>query len=154
MTRDEKFMSTALSCAKKAAKLGEVPVGAVIVKDNKIIAKGYNMCEKNHTATQHAEIVAINRACKKLGDWRLDGCEMFVTLEPCPMCAGAILNSRIDRVVFAAKDEVAGACGGVYNLFAMDIGAKTRLSCGTLQNESVNLLKDFFKSVRNKTEVK
>ena len=154
MTRDEFFMTKALNCAKKAATCGEVPIGAVIVKDDKIIASGYNKREKRHSATAHAEIIAIEKACKKLGDWRLDGCEIFVTLEPCPMCAGAIFNSRIDRLVFAANDEKCGACGSVYNLFHMDIDAKTRIRTGVLEKESVDILKQFFCSLRNQTEGK
>ncbi len=133
INRDEKFMLKALECAKKAALSGEVPIGAVIVKDGKIIASGYNLREKRHSTTAHAEIIAIERACKKLGDWRLDGCELFVTLEPCPMCAGAILNARISRVVFAAKDEKMGACGSVFNLFAMQMDSDTRVKSGVLE---------------------
>ena len=154
MTREEKFMSEAFKCAKKAKKLGEVPIGAVIVKDDKIIAKGYNLREKRKSATAHAEIIAIERACKKLNDWRLDGCEIFVTLEPCPMCAGAIFNSRISRIIYAAKDEKAGACGSVFNLFAMQMDTQTLIKSGVMQDKAVSLLQSFFKDLREKDKEK
>ncbi len=154
MTREEKFMSEAFKCAKKAKKLGEVPIGAVIVKDDKIIAKGYNLREKRKSPTAHAEIIAIERACKKLNDWRLDGCEIFVTLEPCPMCAGAIFNSRISRIIYAAKDEKAGACGSVFNLFAMQMDTQTLIKSGVMQDKAVSLLQSFFKDLREKDKEK
>ena len=154
MTREEKFMSEAFKCAKKAKKLGEVPIGAVIVKDDKIIAKGYNLREKRKSATAHAEIIAIERACKKLNDWRLDGCEIFVTLEPCPMCAGAIFNSRISRIIYAAKDEKAGACGSEFNLFAMQMDTQTLIKSGVMQDKAVSLLQSFFKDLREKDKEK
>ena len=113
---DEKFMKEALKLAKKAAELGEVPVGAVIVYDGKSIARGYNRREIDQDGVAHAELIAIRRACKKIGFWRLEGCTLYVTLEPCPMCTGAIINTRIDRVVFGASDPKGGAMGGVTDL--------------------------------------
>ena len=114
---DEKFMYEALLQARRAAKLGEMPVGAVIVRDGEIIARGYNKRETKGNALLHAEIIAIDRACKKLGGWRLPGCEMYVTLEPCPMCAGAIISARIDNLYFGAFDKKSGSAGSVTNLF-------------------------------------
>lgn len=154
MTREEKFMLEAFKCAKKAKKLGEVPIGAVIVKDDKIISKGYNLREKRKSTTAHAEIIAIERACKKLNDWRLDGCEIFVTLEPCPMCAGAIFNSRISRIIYAAKDEKAGACGSVFNLFAMQMDTQTLVKSGVMQDKAGKMLQSFFKDLREKDKEK
>ena len=113
---NKKFMQNALSLAKKAAAEGEVPVGAVIVKNGEIIAEGRNMREQKQNALSHAEIEAINNACKSLGSWRLDDCELYVTLEPCPMCAGAIINSRIKTLVFGAYDSKAGSIDSVVNL--------------------------------------
>ena len=110
------FMKKALEQAKRAANIGEVPVGAVIVKDGRIIARGYNRRESLQMATAHAEHIAIDKACKKLGSWRLTGCTLYVTLEPCVMCAGAIVQARIDRVIFGAYDRQAGGCGSLYRL--------------------------------------
>ena len=110
-------MQRAISLAKKAAELGEVPVGAIVVNDKsgEIIAEAYNLRETNKCATAHAEVLAIEEACRKLGGWRLSGCSLYVTLEPCPMCAGALINSRIDRVIYGASDPMAGCCGSVIN---------------------------------------
>ena len=152
MTRDERYMLLALKCAQKAKEKGEVPVGAVIVKGDEVIAKAHNEREKRGSAIAHAEIIAIEKACKKLGDWRLDGCEIFVTLEPCPMCAGAIFNARLSRLVYAAKDEKMGFCGSVCNIFHMPIDAKTRITTGVLESTSLEILKDFFQKLRNKTK--
>lgn len=154
MTRDEKFMLQALKCAQKAKEIGEVPIGAVIVKDDKIIATGYNLREKKHSATAHAEIIAIEKACKKLNDWRLDGCEIFVTLEPCPMCAGAVFNSRISRLVYSAPDEKAGSAGSVFNLFAMQMDTQTLVKSGVLKDKSTEILQSFFKDLREKNKEK
>ncbi len=154
MTREEKFMKEALKCAKKAEKIGEVPIGAVIVKDDKIISTGYNLREKRHSTTAHAEIIAIERACKKLNDWRLDGCEIYVTLEPCPMCAGAILNSRISRVIYASRDEKMGACGSAFNLFNMQFDTDTLVKSGVLDKDSTKILQSFFKGLRDKNKEK
>ena len=117
MPDDLMFMQQALVLAEQAAALGEVPVGAVIVRDGQVIASGFNRRETGHSATAHAELSAIEEACRMLGRWRLSDCTLYVTLEPCPMCAGAIINSRLKRVVYGAKDEKAGACGSVVDLF-------------------------------------
>ena len=125
MTQDEKFMKHAMTRAKAAAALGEVPIGAVIVKDGKIVSSGKNMREIKANALLHAEITAIDRACKRLGAWRLCDCTLYVTLEPCPMCAGAIINSRISRVVFGAYDSKAGAFGKCSLLCCDPAGGKS-----------------------------
>ena len=150
ITEKEKFMRVALSQAKIALKNGEVPIGAVIVKDGVIISKSYNKRNKNKLATAHAEINAIEKACKKLGDWRLDGCEMYVTLEPCPMCAGAILNARISKVYFGAYEVKSGALLSNYKmLFNGSLNHKGEVEGGILLDECKAILKDFFKSKRN-----
>ncbi len=149
MTRDEYFMRAALKEAEKAASEGEVPIGCVIVKDDAIIARGRNAREKKKNALLHAETVAIDKACKKLGGWRLWQCEMYVTLEPCPMCCGAIINSRIRRVVFAAKDPKAGAMGSVVALTDFPFNHKPEISFGLMEEESQALLKSFFHRLRN-----
>ena len=145
---DENFMMIALSEAMQGASLGEIPVGAVIVKDGEIIAKAHNLRENSGGATAHAEIVAINEACQKLGTWRLSGCELYVTLEPCPMCAGAIINARLDRVIFGAKDPRMGAFGSLINLNDYPLGYKVETKSGVLAEESLELLRDFFKDMR------
>ena len=118
---EEKFMREALKQAKRAARLGEMPVGAVIVRNGEIISRAYNRRETKKNALYHAEITAIERACKRLGGWRLPNCEMYVTLEPCPMCAGAILNARIERVYYGAPDEKSGCCASRINLLDMNL---------------------------------
>lgn len=145
-----KFMKEALCLAKKAEKTKEVPVGAVIVCDGKIVGSGYNKREKEKNALCHAEITAINRACKKLGGWRLENCVLYVTLEPCPMCAGAIINSRIKTVVFGAKDSKAGACGSVFNLFSLPFNHIPKLIGGICEEECSKILTEFFKNIRKK----
>ena len=117
MTREEKYIKLALKEAQKALFKDEVPIGCVIVKDNKVIARGYNLRESKKDVTKHAEIVAIEKACKKLNSWRLVDCEIYVTLEPCPMCAGAIYQARIKRLIFGADDPKGGAVGGNFNLY-------------------------------------
>lgn len=142
-------MQEALSLAKKASSKGEVPVGAVIVKDNKIIAKGLNKKEHKHMTTRHAEIEAIEKASKKLKDWRLNDCEMYVTLEPCCMCAGAILNCRLKKVYIGAMEQNFGCCGSAYNLLCSEkFTTHVQVETGILQEESIKLLKEFFKSKR------
>ena len=148
---DELYMEEALKWAKKAALLGEVPVGAVIVRDNEIISAACNRREVDRAATAHAELLAIEEACQKLGGWRLQNCTLYVTLEPCPMCAGAIINARIKRVVYGAKDNKAGACGSVANLFEMDFNHRPILKSGVLEQKSAALLSAFFQNLR-KTE--
>lgn len=146
----EYFMKEALKEAKKAYKKLEVPVGVVIVKDNNIISRAYNKKEEKNNPTQHAEIIAIEKACKKLKNWRLNGCQMYVTLEPCPMCAGAIINSRIEKVYIGTKDEKTGACGSKLNLLQeYNFDTQVEIEIGLLQDECKNILKDFFKELRN-----
>ena len=146
---DEEYMTVALSEAMVGASIGEIPVGAVIVKDGEIIAAAHNLRENGGGATAHAEIVAINEASEKLGTWRLSGCELYVTLEPCPMCAGAIINSRLDRVIFGAKDPRMGALGSLINLNDYPLGYKVDVKSGVLAEESLELLRDFFKDIRD-----
>ena len=146
---DEIFMHRALELAQKAADEGETPVGCVIVKDGEIVAEGYNKREHGKHALYHAEMIAIDAACKALGGWRLWQCELFVTLEPCPMCAGAIINARIPRVVYGAADPKAGCCGSVTDLFALPFNHKPKCEGGLLADESAALLKDFFAKLRN-----
>lgn len=141
-------MKKAILLAKCAQKLGEVPVGAVVVKDNKVIARGFNKRESAQMSTAHAEHIALEKACKKLGSWRLTGCTLYVTLEPCIMCAGAIVNSRVDRVVIGTHDPKAGAMGSIINVCDLPVNHKPSVEFGVLQNECSNLLKDFFKQLR------
>ena len=149
-TIDEKFMSEAILLAKEAATDDEAPIGAVIVRDGIIVGRGRNRREKDKNALGHAEIEAINDACKTLGGWRLISCTMYVTLEPCPMCTGAIINSRIERVVFGAYDKKAGSCGSLINLFDLPYNHKPLLSGGFMEEECAHLLSDFFKKLRKK----
>lgn len=142
------FMKKALRQAKVCEKYGEVPVGAVIVKDGKVIARGHNMRESTQMASAHAEHIAIDRACKKLGSWRLTGCTLYVTLEPCIMCAGAIINSRIDRVVIGTSDKKAGAMGGIVDVLTLPVNHKPEITSGVLQDECSQILKDFFAKLR------
>lgn len=145
---DKKFMREAINLAKIAASEGEVPVGAVIVKDGKIIAKGKNEREKKQNALSHAEIEAINNACNALGSWRLDGCEIYVTLEPCPMCAGAIINARIKTLIFGAYDSKMGSIDSVINLCDYPYNHKVEVYGGICEDEALAVLKDFFKDLR------
>lgn len=149
MEREEAFMQEALKLAREAAAAGEVPVGAVIVRGSTIIATGRNRRETAQNALCHAELEAIYNACVRLGGWRLWQCELYVTLEPCPMCAGAIINARIPRVVFGASDKKAGSCGSVVNLFELPYNHKPELVGGVLAHESAQLLTDFFKKLRD-----
>jgi len=148
MNDDEKYMTLAIELAREAALLGDVPVGAVIVQDGKIIAACKNEREKEKNALAHAELSAISAACKALGGWRLPRCTLYVTLEPCVMCAGAIINSRIDRVVFAAYDRRFGAMGSMTDINALPLNHKCRVEGGLLEEESAALLQQFFKSRR------
>lgn len=142
------FMRQAIKRAKKAASIGEVPVGAVLVKDGKIISSGYNLREKKNNSLLHAEIIAIDRACKKLGVWRLEDCTLYVTLEPCPMCAGAVINARIKRVVFGGYDYKAGVYGSVFNITDYKFNHKYEVTGGVLEEECAALLSDFFAQLR------
>ncbi len=146
---DEIFMREALCEAEKASALDEVPVGAIIVRDGKIIARAYNTREKDKNALCHAEIKAINEACAYLGGWRLVGCTLYVTLEPCPMCAGAIINARVERVVYGAPDHKAGAFGTMINLNDYPL-FKPQITGGVLSEECGSILSKFFKTKREK----
>ena len=147
--KDLEYMNLALNAAKKAAEDGEVPVGAVIVRyGTDVISVESNFRENGKNALYHAEIRAIDSACKKLGGWRLPECTMYVTLEPCPMCAGAIINSRIDRVVFGAYDKRAGAFGSVFNINSFGLNHTCEIEGGVMGTESAELLRDFFKKKR------
>ena len=148
MTEINKNMLLALEMAKEAYDDGEAPVGAVITRCGEVVATGRNRREKEKNALLHAEIDAINNACKKLGGWRLWNCEIFVTLEPCPMCAGAILNAHIPQVYFGAYDFKNGACGTITNLFEMPFNFKPAYTGGIMEQECADLLKSFFKRLR------
>jgi tRNA(adenine34) deaminase len=144
------YMSLALKLAEKAKSKKEVPVGAVIVLNNKVIATGFNMREKKQNALLHAEIVAIDKACKKLKSWRLENCELYVTLEPCSMCAGAIINSRVKKVYFGAYDPKGGACGSVVNLLNnKTFNHNPEVVGGIMESECASILTNFFKQKRN-----
>lgn len=145
----EEYMSMALKLAHEAFGEGEIPVGCVIAdKQGNIIGRGRNRREQSHDATGHAELEAIREACSTVGDWRLDGCTIYVTLEPCPMCAGGMINSRIPTVVFGARDENTGSCGSVINLFEERYGHRPAIYGGVRAEESAQLLKDFFRNKR------
>lgn len=145
----EKYMSLALELAQEAAASGEVPVGCVVVDGSGlVIGRGRNRREEGHDATAHAELEAIREACAAVGDWRLPECSIFVTLEPCPMCAGAIINSRIPTVVFGARDELTGSCGSVINLFEERYGHRPAVFGNVCAEEAAQLLKHFFKAKR------
>lgn len=146
---DKDFMRYALSLAEKASDSGEVPVGAVIVRNGEIVGQGRNRRENGKNALYHAEIEAINDACQRLGGWRLWECDMFVTLEPCPMCTGAIINSRIRRVVFGAYDKKAGCCGSVMNMFELPFNHKPEVIGGFMEEECSSALSEFFIKLRN-----
>ena len=147
MTHRE-LMTRAIELAKQAASEGEVPVGAVIARNGEIIAEGRNMRENGKNALSHAEIIAIDNACKALHSWRLEDCTLYVTLEPCPMCTGAIINSRIRRLVFGASDYKAGSCGSVVNLFDLPYNHKPEVLSGFMQEECSAILTDFFANLR------
>ena len=148
-TLDEKFMLEALKEAKKSELLDEVPVGAIIVKDNKIIARGHNLREKSADPTSHAEIVAIRKACKKLNSWRLEDCTIYVTIEPCSMCAGTLLWTRIKKIVYGAKDLKGGALGSSYNLFDVtNINHHPEVVGGVLEEKCSSIISSFFRNKR------
>ena len=155
MKSDMHYMRIALRQAKKAADMGEVPVGAVLVKresdgSEKIVSYGYNKRETRKNALMHAEISAIDKACRRLKSWRLSGCTLYVTLEPCPMCAGAAINARLDRVVFGARDLRFGACGSAVNLYEVPFNHIPELEGPIMQEECAAILTDFFKARRKK----
>ena len=149
MEQDVRFMKKALELARRAYAINEVPVGCVIVREGKIIARGYNLRENRQQATAHAEIVAIEKACRRVGYWRLNGCTRSGPLEPCPMCAGAIINARIDRVVFGAYDEKRGCCGSIYELTSdRRFNHLPAVTGGVLAEECAQLMTDYFKLKR------
>jgi len=153
VTTDEIYMKEAIRQAKKASALGEVPIGCVIVYEGKIIARGYNRRMVDHTVLAHAEIIAIRRACKKLGDWRLEGCTMYVTLEPCPMCAGAIVQARIPTVVIGCMNPKAGCAGSVLDMLHEDgfnHQAETRI--GVMEETCSQMLTEFFRELRKRRQ--
>ncbi len=149
-------MKKALELAKKAYDMGEAPIGAVVVKKStgQIVGQGYNRRETDKSPLAHAEIIAIEEAAKTLGGWRLIDCELYVTLEPCPMCAGAIINSRIERVIYGAEDKKAGSLSSVINLFELPYNHKPQITSGVLQEECSQILSDFFKELRIKKQNK
>ena len=150
MTEQEKYMKAALRLARKAAEEGEVPVGAVVVCDGKIVGRGRNRRETKKDALCHAELEAIHKACKKLGGWRLHRCDLYVTLEPCPMCTGAIINSRIKTLYFGAPDPKAGSCGSLINLFDVAYNHKPDVVRGLLKEECAAVLTEFFRALRKR----
>lgn len=149
MTREEKYIRLAILEAKKALIKDEVPIGCVIVKDDKVIARGYNLRETKQNVIKHAEIVALEKACKKLNSWRLVDCEMYITLEPCPMCAGAIYQARIKKVVFGADDFKGGALGGNFDMYKEKLNHYPEVVKNVLKDECSSLISSYFKSKRN-----
>ena len=148
-TEDEKFMKEAIRQAKKAGEIGDVPIGCVIVHEGKIIARGYNKRNKNKTVLAHAELLAMSKACKKIGDWRLEGCTMYITLEPCQMCAGAIVQARIPRVVIGSMNPKAGCGCSILNLLEMqEFNHQVDVTRGVLEEECSEMLSAFFKELR------
>ena len=150
MHEDEMWMRLALELARQAAQDGDVPVGAVMVRDGELIAQAGNRRELDGLATAHAELLCVEEACRTLGRWRLSDCTLYVTLEPCPMCAGALINARLGRVVYGAKDAKAGACGSVLNLDAYPLNHRLRAQGGVLARECAQVLSDFFENKRNR----
>lgn len=146
--KDIYYMQIALKEAEIAYECGEVPVGAVVVRDGEVISTGHNLREQNGIATAHAELLAIEDACRRLGGWRLSGCTLYVTLEPCPMCAGALVNSRIDRVVYGVSDSAAGCLGSVININSYPFNHAFNVTGGVCENECRTILRDFFEKRR------
>ena len=148
----EYYMSKALALAREAAEAGEVPVGCVVTDaQGRVIGRGRNRRRERADATAHAEVEAIRQACAALGDWRLEGCTLFVTLEPCPMCTGAVINARIPTVVFGAREALSGSCGSVIDLFAESYGHRPAVFGGVLAEDCAGLLRDFFREKRGDT---
>ena len=145
---DIQYMDEALALAREAAAEGEVPVGCVVVRKGEIVGRGRNRREQGRSALAHAEVAAIRQACEALNGWRLWECTLYVTLEPCPMCAGAIINARIPRVVYGAKDTKSGACGSVCDLFSMEFNHHPRVESGLREEECAALLTEFFQNLR------
>ena len=161
MTNDEKYMKKAIHQARRAAALGEVPIGCVIVYQDRVIARGFNQRLKKHSTLAHAEMTAIDKASRKLGDWRLEGCTVYVTLEPCQMCSGAMVQSRVDRVVIGAMNPKAGCAGSLMNILQQPFfNHQVKITRGVLEEECSEMLKDFFSRLRvrlkeekNKTDI-
>jgi len=154
-TEDEKYMKEAIRQAKKAEDIGDVPIGCVIVSDGKIIARGYNQRNKNKTVLAHAELLAMSKACRKTGDWRLENCTMYITLEPCQMCAGAIVQARVSRVVIGSMNPKAGCGGSVLNLLEMkEFNHQVDVTRGVLEEECSEMLSAFFQKLRQKKKEK
>lgn len=151
LAEDEKYMRVCLDLARAAAEIDEVPVGAIVVKDNEIIAKAYNTREHTKCATHHAEVLAIEEACRKLGGWRLVGCTLYVTMEPCAMCAGAIINARLPRVVYGAPDIRFGAFGSLFDLASLPLNHRPEICGGVLGEEAREMLSSYFKKKRDKS---
>lgn len=152
MTEDERYMTEAISLARRAEEIDEVPVGAIIVRDGEVIARAYNTREKTKCATHHAEILAIEEACRRLGGWRLIGATLYVTMEPCAMCAGAIINARVPRVVYGAKDLRFGAFGSLFDLSALPLNHTPEIVGGVLGEECRDILSSYFKRKRKKAD--
>ena len=151
MTQEERYMKEAMKQAKRAYAIGDVPIGCVIVYEDKIIARGYNKRNKNKTTLAHAELLAMAKASKKRGDWRLEGCTMYVTLEPCQMCAGAIVQARISKVVIGSMNPKAGCAGSIINLLQMkQFNHQVEMETGILEEECSEMLSQFFKELREK----
>ena len=155
LTEDEKYMREAIRQARKAEALGDVPIGCVIVRDGRIIARGYNRRNKDKTVLAHAELLAMRKACRKEGDWRLEECTMYITLEPCQMCAGAIVQARIPRVVIGSMNPKAGCGGSVLNLLEMkEFNHQAQVERGVLQEECSAMLSDFFRKLREEQKAR
>ncbi len=152
MDIDQKFMRLALKEAEKARAKDEVPVGAVAVLDGKVIARGHNKRESSKNALDHAEVVVIQKACRKVGNWRLDGVTLYVTIEPCPMCMGAVLNSRLPRLVYGADDIKGGCCGSLYDLNEGKYNHTVELKKGVLKEECANIIRTYFEDKRRKNK--
>ena len=146
---EQELMRRALELARQAQAEGEIPVGAVIARNGEIVAEGRNDRERAHSALGHAEIRAIDAACRRLGRWRLNDCELYVTLEPCPMCAGAIINARIGRLIYGAFDNKMGACGGRVHLFKCGCNHTPQIECGFMEEECAAVMREFFKKIRD-----
>ena len=154
-TEDERFMKEAIRQAKKAEAIGDVPIGCVIVSDGRIIARGYNKRNRNKTVLAHAELLAMSKACRKAGDWRLEDCTMYITLEPCQMCAGAIVQARIPRVVIGSMNPKAGCGGSILNLLQMkEFNHQVEVTRGVLEEECSEMLSAFFRKLRQKKKEK